>query len=58
MIEPTVNDIGRRVVFRDRAIGLVEEGTVESYNPRYVWVKYDGDPVSKATRRQDLEWWS
>lgn len=56
MIEPTPSDIGRTVVYRDQAIGQVEEGVIISYNANYVLVRYTGDPIAKATRRQDLEW--
>lgn len=56
MIEPSPLDVGRKVIYRDRAIGVREEGVIESYNPLYVFVRYGNELTAKGTRRQDLEW--
>jgi hypothetical protein len=54
MIDPTKADIGRRVVYAP----LHEVGTITSFNASYVFVRYGHDQNSKATRRQDLIWFS
>ncbi len=59
MIEVSEKDIGRRVVyyFGKEPFSLpCEYGTVTSLNEKYVFVLYDGDIYSKATRPADLEW--
>jgi hypothetical protein len=55
MIDPTVNDIGRKVVYK-QGYEFREEGVITSFNMRYVFVRYGADVQSKATRREDLEW--
>jgi len=55
MIEPTKDDIGRRVVYRLHC-GLKEVGVITSFNDHCVFVRYGGDLHSKATRREDLVW--
>lgn len=49
MIDPTGDDIGRKVVYRG------EEGVITSFNDSYVFVRYGSDFGVKATRREDLE---
>jgi hypothetical protein len=51
MIHPTVNDIGRKVVYRED-----ETGEITSFTDKVVFVRYGNDLHSKATRREDLEW--
>ncbi len=55
MINPTDADIGRRVIYRNGTPGYHEVGTITSFNPRYVFVRYHGQ-TSMATRAEDLEW--
>ena len=50
MIETGQNSIGGRVIYQAR-----EKGTITGYNDHYVFVRYDGQSHSKATRREDLE---
>lgn len=69
MIEPTQDDIGKKVVYTvpqyhrhnlggfKSADEFVEEvGVITSYNDSFVFVQYIGDQTSKATRRCDLRW--
>lgn len=65
MIEPVYEDIGRSVVY-GMTLGWgtdpmppLEEGTITSFNDKYVFVRYIGQHPSakgKATKREDLEW--
>lgn len=55
-IDPTADDIGRRVVYRSQyQPELPEEGTITSFNDHYVFVRYSGT-TSAATYRHELEW--
>jgi len=57
MIAPTAADVGRRVVYCDRAgYSFPEEGVITSFNERWVFVRYGTGSTSAATSRQDLEW--
>lgn len=64
MIEPTFEDVGRRVAYWPTrrtwgsalSVGPPEEGTITSMNEKHVFVRYGADVNSKATRREDLEW--
>lgn len=57
MIEPSIADIGRSVVYRGHHPGAkLEEGVITSFNDHYVFVRYGADKASKATKREDLEW--
>lgn len=57
MIDPTKDDIGRKVVYRDLGgRGKIEEGVITSFNDHYVFVRYGGNTTSAATNRNDLEW--
>ena len=59
MIEPTKDDIGRRVVYQAWHPGAVrEDGVITSFNKWSVFVRYGSDAFSKATSRCDLEWLS
>jgi hypothetical protein len=53
MIDPTEADIGRSVLYLH-----TERGIITSFNSSYVFVRYNGDLHSKATRREDLSWTS
>jgi len=56
-IEEAKNSIGRRVQyipFKGCDPSLIEQGTITSTNDKYVFVRYDGDVNSKATRPEDL----
>ena len=57
MILPQDNDVGRRVAYAYRDEHTrTEYGAVQSFNPRYVFVRFDGDQQAKACQRRDLEW--
>lgn len=56
MIDPTEEDVGRKVVYRDRSGSKVEEGVITSFNATFVFVRYGSQTTSAGTRREDLEW--
>jgi hypothetical protein len=56
VIEPTLADIGRKVIYRDLGLRKIEEGTISSISAAYVFVRYGSGSTAAATRRQDLEW--
>ena len=66
MIDPTRDDIGRRVVYRPFPGAVCEEGTITDMNtdyaahdagrPHAVFVRYGNDTHSEATRLAHLEW--
>jgi hypothetical protein len=57
MIDPTLDDIGRKVVYRARnPKAEPEEGVITSFNETCVFVRYGADVHSKGTSRRDLEW--
>lgn len=59
MIEPTREDIGRKVIYRERGTAgdrKVEEGVITSFNKEMVFVRYGTGAGSAATLRRDLEW--
>jgi hypothetical protein len=57
MIEPTLEDIGRKVVYYPRyTIGGEQEGLISSFNRNWVFVRYGLGCTSQATKREDLEW--
>ena len=61
MIEPTKDDIGRKVVYREHGDfpgRKIEEGVVTSFNGSVVFVRYGASTTSAATAREDLEWMS
>jgi hypothetical protein len=53
MINPTLEDIGRKVVYTGYR---PEEGVITSFNEFYVFVRYGRDTTSKGTQRRDLEY--
>ena len=54
MIEPTLADIGRRVIYRSPGGETVEQGTITSFNEQFVFVRSrNAGPTSAATRRED-----
>jgi hypothetical protein len=54
-ISPTEADIGRKVIYHGHA-GEREEGTITSFNDRYVFVRYGTGSTSAATLPDQLEW--
>lgn len=60
MIDPTRDDIGRRVVYRPFPGAVCEEGTITDIpaliRVLYVFVRYGNDTHSEATRVAHLEW--
>lgn len=58
MIEPTIDDIGRHVIYvgRNHYGGKADQGVITSFSEHYVFVRYGAETHSKATRRVDLEW--
>ena len=56
MIEPTPEDIGRKVVYRTAPDFKPEEGVITSFNAHYVFVRYGASTTSAATPRHALEW--
>ena len=55
MIEPTKDDIGRKVFYSDFK-GDLEHGVISSFNDDYIFVKYEGRYNTQATSREDLSW--
>lgn len=55
MINPKKEDIGK-IVYYKQGTQEYEFGIITSFNDSYIFVMYDGDIHSKATRREDLEW--
>lgn len=64
MIDPGPSDLGRAVVYYPpwtdgwprQPAPPPEDGVITSFNQSYVFVRYNGDSASKATRREDLQW--
>ena len=58
MIEPTIDDIGRKVVYTGNRHpgGHLEYGVITQFTSQVVFVRYGEDNHSKGTNRQDLEW--
>jgi hypothetical protein len=58
MIDPTHEDIGRKVVYTGNRYpgGKLEEGVITSFNAHAVFVRYGTSGTSAATSREDLEW--
>jgi hypothetical protein len=58
MIEPTQQDVGRRVCYVGNRFpgGKIEVGVITSFNQDWVFVRYGAETGSKATSRQDLKW--
>ena len=58
MIDPTKEDIGRKVIYTGNRYpgGKREEGVITSFNNAAVFVRYGAKYGSEATNRSDLEW--
>ncbi len=56
MINPTTDDLGRKVIYHSPGGDKVEEGVITSFNDRFVFVRYGSNTTSAATRREDLTW--
>ncbi len=57
MIEPTKEDIGRRVIYTGNYGGPLEDGIITSFNATTVFVCYGpAGSTSKGTNRSDLVW--
>lgn len=56
MINPTADDIGRKVVYQDRNGYKIEEGVITSFNDHCIFVRYGAQSTSAGTRREDLNW--
>lgn len=58
MIEPTKEDIGRKVIYTGNRYrgGKPEEGVITSFNDWGVFVRYGSNNNSQSTSREDLEW--
>lgn len=60
MIDPSMDDIGREVVYAPRGVPWAdaarESGVITSFNGTCVFVRYGADKHSKGARREDLEW--
>jgi hypothetical protein len=58
MIDPTKEDIGRKVIYTGNRYpgGKPEEGVITSFNNANVFVRYGAKCHSEATNRSDLEW--
>lgn len=60
MIEPSQEDIGRKVIYKphhatDLSCPPCEEGIITSFNESVVFVRYRGT-TSAATNRDQLHW--
>jgi hypothetical protein len=58
-INPTAEDIGRKVIYRERGTHLgrkIQEGTLTAFNDHYAFVRYGAGITSAATDFADLEW--
>ena len=56
MINPTQDDIGRKVIYTGNYGGPLEEGVITSFNEAAVFVRYGADYGAKATSHCDLKW--
>ena len=58
MIEPTLKDIRRRVIYKPDpdSTERMEAGVISSFNDDWVFVRYDDDGHPKATARVNLYW--
>lgn len=59
MIEPSENDIGKRVVYNKAKTSIKSKTTVGSIakiDRQYVYVLYDGDQKPVAAKRKNLDW--
>jgi len=56
MIEPTKNDIGRKVLRIDRGRKTIEEGVLVAFISSYAFIRYGSEVGSKASHFCDVEW--
>ncbi len=56
MIDPTKDDVGRKVVYTGNYNGPLEEGVITSFNDHCVFVRYGSQVTSRASSRVDLRW--
>ena len=56
MIAPSPADIGRTVAYRDSSEAVPEVGIITSFDWFFVFVRYGGEPHSRATKASHLEW--
>lgn len=58
MIDPTIKDIGRSVIYHAHHPGARREpGVITSFNAHYVFVRFGVlNRAGYACRREDLEW--
>ena len=63
MINPSLEDIGREVVYHDTrlkgnpiVLNVQDRGFITSFNDEFVFVRYQSGDTSAGTRREDLEW--
>jgi hypothetical protein len=58
MIEPTFDDIGRRVIYTGNRYpgGRLEYGKITGLSASSVFVRYEHDKHAKSTAPEDLEW--
>ena len=54
MIDPTAEDIGRKVVYTKGP--SIEVGTIKSFSDAWVFVRYHEGDTAAATSRKDLDW--
>jgi hypothetical protein len=58
MIEPTMKDVGRQVVYKQAWMQPkdYEHGIVTGFNEHFVFVRYGSETQAKSTKREDLTW--
>lgn len=59
MIEPTEDDVGRRVAYNGGTSSFKSRsttGTLLSFDRRYVHVLYDGEDDTIPVKRKNLDW--
>jgi hypothetical protein len=52
IIKPSLEDVGRKVIYRDKK----EVGVITALTLEYIFVRYGSQQYSKATKREDLDW--
>lgn len=52
----TDKDVGRKVVYRAAPNFEPEEGTITSWNDKYIFARYGSGSTSAATDPADLDW--
>lgn len=56
MIDPTEQDIGRKVIYRGWG-GEIEEGVLTSYNSAYIFVRFGTNLTPQACDNDErIEW--